>query len=171
MSVGERMRVTERACVLIALVCTAGCASAWKIPDIQAVGPAPGSPAATAPGGYLRVYSASTENEFRGNAYYYPHRSYFIYDAQGKTLVLRVQNNVGTNDETPALVSLPAGRYKVLADDEGYGRIMFPVVIRPRQTTLLHLDGAWEPPAHASASQVVRLPNGEYIGWSALATQ
>jgi hypothetical protein len=135
------------------------------------VGPAPGSPTGAAPGGYLKVYTATVEHEFGGNSSYYPHRSYFVYDAQGKTLVHRVQNHVGTMDETPALVALPVGRYQVLADDRGYGRTMFPVMIRPRQTTVLHLDGSWEPPAHTSSSEVVRLPNGEYIGWNATATQ
>jgi len=167
MSARETLKRAGMMLVVSVCVCAAGCSSVWKIADLQPVGPVPNGPVGTAPGGYLKVYSATVQHEVDDNMYYYPHRSYFIYDAQGKDMIKRVQNHVGTMDETPALVALAPGRYKVLADDEGYGRIMFPVVIRPRQTTVLHLDGAWEPPAHTSDSEVVRLPDGEYIGWSA----
>ena len=145
----------------------AGCSSIWNTSGLGPVGPAPGGPRAAAPGGYLKVYSATVQHELGGNTYYYPHRNYFIYDATGTVLLKRVLNHIGDMDESPALVSLPAGKYQILADDQGYGRIKIPVVIRPRQMTSVHLDGAWEPPAHASPSEVVKLPNGEYIGWSA----
>ena len=116
------------------------------------------------------MYSATTQYRLGDNQdYYYPHKNYFIYDATGRVLLKTVLNHVGQMDETPALVSLPAGKYILLADDQGYGRLKIPVVVRPRQITTLHLDGAWEPPAHASSADVVQLPNGEYIGWSALA--
>ena len=97
--------------------------------------------------------------------YYYPHRDYWIYDAQGKVLVKTVQNHLGLMDQRPATVALPAGAYQVLADDVGYGRVKIPVVVSPGRTTVLHLDRCWQPPAQHNESDVVRLPDGEYIGW------
>ena len=163
------MTSTRFLALLVACLWGAGCSSIWNTPALGPVGPAPGGPSAGAPGGYLKVYTATVQHEIGDNTYYYPHRNYFIYDATGTVLLKRVSNHIGDMDETPALVSLLAGKYQVLADDQGYGRIKIPVVIRPMQVTTLHLDGAWEPPARASASEVVQLPNGEYIGWSALA--
>ena len=116
--------------------------------------------------GYLKVYSATEQFDTGDNTYYYPHTDYVIYDAGGRVLKC-VRNHVGIMDEDPALVRLPAGSYKVAAEDSGYGRIRVPVVVESGQTTTIHLDRAWDPPAHAAASELIRLPDGEYVGWRA----
>ena len=71
-------------------------------------------------------------------------------------------------DEMPAVVSLPVGDYDVLADSEEYGRITVPVVIEAGVTTTLSLDGRSRFPAMPETdASLVRLPNGQPIGWRA----
>jgi hypothetical protein len=56
----------------------------------------------------------------------------------------------------------------VRARSTHFGRINVPVVIHPHQTTFVYLDGASHAEApSAQEKDVVRLPDGEVVGWSA----
>ena len=144
----------------------AGCASPPKLGNLEAVGPEIRSSDRMSGNGWLQVYSATRQYDTGGNTFYYPHTNYVIYDAQGK-IVKRVRNHVGIMDESPAVVTLPAGSYKVLAKHPGYGQVMIPVVVSASQATAVHLDGAWQPPRGAKEGALVRLPDGECIGFRA----
>ena len=78
------------------------------------------------------------------------------------------RNSVANTDENPALVRLPAGVYTVRAQDDGYGWVIVPVVIKGGETTTVHLDARPLPPSEQiNATNSVRLPNGRIVGWRA----
>ncbi len=70
-------------------------------------------------------------------------------------------------DEEPALVSLPAGTYRVIAEDESYGQICVQILIDSGKITNVHLEEEWKPAASQAVAALVRLPNGACVGWSA----
>lgn len=140
----------------------AGCQS--QPVTLSAVGPAPASSQLRTANGYLKVFSA-TEAHVDGDISYYPHKGYCILSDSGKMLHY-VNNHIGTMDEAPSLVTVPAGHYQVIADAEGYGRVTVPVEIRGGRTTVLHLERDWKP-APGTAGDMVRLPGGGAVGWSA----
>jgi hypothetical protein len=88
--------------------------------------------------GYLKVYSASDEVR-NGDVRYFPHTSYVIYTINGK-LFKNVKNHRSTDDEVPELVSLPVGRYTVVARSVRDGYVRMYVVVEEDQQTILHLD-------------------------------
>lgn len=142
----------------------AGCASTPIV--LTPVGPPP--PGATAPPheGYLKVYT-TTEERKDGEDTYHPHSGYDIYTASGfrwKYVPNRTQNT----DESPMVVVLPAGNYKIVARADGYGRITVPVVIKGGMLTELNLE-TWnrKKTAVSNEAAVVRLPNGYVVGWRA----
>jgi hypothetical protein len=125
----------------------------------------------TVPGadGYLKVFSATHKVDVDFEAYFNPHAGYEIDDLAGKC-VKYVANHASEMDEAPDTVSLPPGQYKIVAESTWCGLVTMPVAIQRGQTTIIHLDGSWWRPSHsASAGQLVYLPNGEAVGWSALA--
>ena len=91
------------------------------------------------PQGYLLVYSA-TDTFDDGGVPYYPHSSYTIYTADGKTFK-RVENRIAPSDEIPELVMLPIGSYTVEARSETEGYIRVDVVVTSGRLTVLRLDG------------------------------
>ena len=91
--------------------------------------------------GYLKVYSASDEVR-DGDTRYFPHTPYVIYTIDGK-LFKNVQNHRSGDDETPELVSLPVGSYRVIARSLRAGYVRILVVIKQDQETILDLD-LWE---------------------------
>ena len=116
--------------------------------------------------GYLQVYSG-TELRRVGRPKYYPHTDYTIYSNDGK-VVEQVANASGPTDETPALVRLPAGFYKIEAEDDDYGRVTVPIVVESGRTTLVRLSSSDTPNKEQQhASNVVRLPDGRWVGWRA----
>ena len=122
--------------------------------------------------GYLLVYSdtqASPVHLDKGLSYGV-HTSYSVQTQDGRR-VKWVANHLGDTDEAPQLVSLPVGSYQVLAESTDYGRVTVPVVIEPFQTTKVHLQGkgSWKPVMTPTATELVRLPDGEPIGWASLA--
>jgi hypothetical protein len=148
------------ASVLPAMV---GCAS--NPVTLNSIGPAPSSNVAFVPKGYLQVFTATETHEIGDNTYYYPHTGYSIHDNSGK-VVQFVSNHIGDMDESPAFVTVPSGSYKIVAESESYGRVTVPVVIEEGKTTVVHLDRDWKLASNASAGQIVRLPDGEAVGWS-----
>ena len=143
----------------------AGCAS--KPIAISPVGPEPESHAAYVPKGYLQVFSDTETRVIGDGPPYYPHTSYSIHDESGK-IVKFIPNHIGDMDETPSIVAVPAGNYKIVAESSSYGRVTVPVVIQKGRTTVVHLDGNWNMPSNAATNQFVRLPDGEASGWNSL---
>lgn len=139
---------------------------------LSPVGPGPASQAAptSAESGRLQVFSAtqvrSADNTSADyNGYFYPHSSYEIKNDSGQT-VKYVRNRASFMDQTPDVVKLPAGNYRVVAESTCCGLVSVPVVIEAGKTTRVHLDGNWLPPRRTPPDQVVFLPDGEVAGWS-----
>jgi hypothetical protein len=116
--------------------------------------------------GRLQVFTETEETEVDHDVPYYPHRDYRIYAADGRRLQ-QVWNSQSREDNTPAVVSLPAGRYLIKADAELYGPVTVPVVIKPGQTTKVILQPGWKPSKEIAEADVVRMPDGYPIGWRA----
>jgi hypothetical protein len=142
----------------------AGCSTTPIVLD--PVGPTPPSATALVREGKLIVYSA-TETHPDGEINYFPHSSYHIYTPDGKRFKW-VQNHIGMNDESPTVVKLPAGDYKVLAQADGFGRVTVSVVIKWGKLTEVNLEtwGRKKTPVTNEAA-VVQLPNGYVVGWRA----
>ena len=117
--------------------------------------------------GQLIVYSATDEKEVGKMSPYYLRTEYVINRPDGK-LFKWVPNHTGNMDQTTQVITLPAGNYEVVALSESYGRVHVPIVIKGGQTTEVDLEGRWAKRGHASnEAAVVRLPNGQVVGWSA----
>jgi hypothetical protein len=145
-----------------------GCATNSKPLAVAPVGPPPLSSYDTTPKGWLQVFTG-TEAHNDGDVFYYPHTGYRLLTAN-EQLFKTVRNSIGIHDETPAFVKLPAGTYIVVAEGDYYGFVRVPVVIEPGKTTVVHLDGDWKGPAgKAAEADLVKLPNGEIVGWRAAA--
>jgi hypothetical protein len=147
----------------LALAILSGCASPPIV--LAPVGPAPVEKTAHVSTGRLQVFSAAEARADGDDTYYYPHTGYSIFSDVGRRLKY-VNNHVGTMDESPAVVPLPTGHYRIVAQSEAYGRVTVPVVIESGRTTTIHLERDWKPAANLSRN-VVRLPDGEAVGWSA----
>jgi hypothetical protein len=144
----------------------AGCSSTPV--TLNSVGPAPISVESFTPKGYLQVFTATETRELGDNTYYYPHTGYSIHDESGK-MIKFVPNHTGDMDESPAFVTVPAGKYDIVAESESYGRVTVPVAIAEGRATVVHLDRDWKLASNTPAGQVVRLPDGEAVGWSSSA--
>jgi hypothetical protein len=116
--------------------------------------------------GGLQVFTATDEYELDHDVPYFPHQDYEIYSGTGSRL-RRVWNSQSHEDETPAVVTLPAGKYLVKADAELYGFVTVPVVIRPAELTRVILQPGWSPKPAVARSELVRIPQGYYVGWRA----
>jgi hypothetical protein len=142
----------------------AGCAT--QTLQTEKVGPSSGVAREAAGEGRLIVYSA-TEQVVRADVAYQVHSSYQIY-REDKSLLKTVRNHRDDQDETPELVSLPAGSYTVKARAAGAGLVAVPVLVQDVKTTEVHLQGSWKPAAAPrSDAELVRLPTGQCIGWRA----
>jgi hypothetical protein len=168
-----------------AVVCLAGCASAPREVVVTPVGPAPTEMFPDSREGSLVIYSAraradvdiNTEewrynNDFGRNEFLYEraHSAYNIYSRDGKR-VKQVPNARDPNDETPTVVTLPVGSYRVEAEaidcDDSRVAVLLPVVVRPGQATLAHLEGGWAPEGELGRAPLAKLPCGRPIGWRA----
>ena len=101
--------------------------------------PGPVRPSGLSYQGHLIVYSATDRFE-DGGVPYNPHSSYSIYTMDGK-LFKRVENHVSISDETPTLVALPTGTYKVDVRSEESGFVRLTVLVGAERQTVLSLDG------------------------------
>jgi hypothetical protein len=168
-----------------AMVWLAGCASASRVVVAEPVGPAPAGAAQGLGDGSLVIYSARTpagvdvnmgewrwNNDFGKNAFLYgpAHSDYTLY-AQNGEVFKYVRNARDQDDATPAVVTLPAGSYKVEAEaincDSDRVRVVMTVVVKPGQTTVAHLEGDWNPLGQFKETELARLPCGRVIGWRA----
>jgi hypothetical protein len=187
----ERSRATKYAgsiAIAAASLWLAGCASAPNVAVIEPVGPAPSEATSAQGDGSLVVLSARApahvdinaetwawNNDFGKNEFMYQaaHSGYTVYDRNGQ-VVKRVSNARDPNDDTPSLVNLPQGSYRVEAEaincDGRPVSVILPVVVKAGQTTMVHLEGDWNP-AGAKDAEFARLPCGRIIGWRASAAE
>jgi hypothetical protein len=136
---------------------------------LQPVGPAPMEESSPSLEGTLVVYS-DLELFSDPPPYFNQHSSYTIASDDGK-LVKHVPNHLAGFDEGPQPIALAPGSYTVTARSANFGRIEVPVVIKGRHTTFVYLDG--QPHLNAPStlqSNVVKLPDGQIVGWTANAT-
>ena len=162
-----------------------GCASVSKVVVVEPVGPGPTEGSQGTGEGALVIYSARTpadvdmntaewrwNNDFGKNEFLYEpaHTDYTIY-AQNGEVFKHVRNARTANDDTPTVVALPAGSYKVEAEavncDSDRVKVLMTVVIEPGQTTLANLEGGWSPMGQYKETEVAKLPCGRVIGWRA----
>ncbi len=157
--------------IIAAGVLLAGCVTGKSGITLDTVGPVPAQPAAiSSTNGTLEVYSAYEVNaDFNSRDPYRPEYSdYRIFTTDGK-LLQRVHNNSGTILEDPVSVELPPGKYHVFARANGYGYVTIPVIIKPEQSTVLHLEGGVSSPGEAgfNPTNAVCLPDRQVVGWRA----
>lgn len=141
--------------------CMAGCVSATQ--TLAPVGPVSAGAAAAGSNGYIEVFTATRKVDVDFESYFHPHLGYEIDDPSGRE-VRFVANHTSDMDEAPDVVSLPPGRYRIVAESTWCGLVTVPVVIERGRTTVVRLDGSWRGPGGAGA---VRLSNGEIVGVSA----
>ena len=168
-----------------AMVWLVGCASAPRVVVVEPVGPGPMAGSEGQGNGSLVVYSARTpadvdvnmetwlvNNDFGKNEFLYEpaHTDYTIYTQNGEVFK-HVRNARDMNDDTPKVVTLPAGSYKVEAQaldcDSSRVKVLLTVVVKPGQTTMAHLEGDWNPGVQDKETELATLPCGRIIGWRA----
>jgi hypothetical protein len=115
--------------------------------------------------GDLVVYS-ETYSPTLGQSEYSAHTNYSIANVDGH-IIEHVTNTAGSFNSKPARVSLPAGEYRVRAQYIGGRFVTVSVIVEPDKTTIVDLDGEAIPQEKAVAREVVRLPDGRVVGWSA----
>lgn len=131
---------------------------------VAPVGPDPALSGYNASEGTLQVFSNIIGHNRGGNPPWYQHADYYLYDLQGK-LLKHVNNTIGYYESAPPMVPLPAGTYLVKAPANDFMWVKVPVTIKGGQTTRVHLDDKWSPPAGTPIGLLIRMPNGEPVGW------
>lgn len=159
------------------------CSAAPRVMELKQVGPDPALPAQNTSEGFLQVYSArerapvdvNAETFFYNNDYgkndflrWDAHTRYSIYASDGR-LLQEVRNSNGRNDAKPTLVKLAPGVYHIQAQAEDSAAVTHavkvPVCIEAGRTTIVRLDGKWNTPAPPKDTEMVRLRNGNVVGW------
>lgn len=162
----NRFRILSRLAVLLSLALPA-CSVPQKSALITAIGPAPAEPPNSEDHGYLEVYSAWSHFVDPGST---PHHSRYTIRADDRATSRVIINHADRFDEGPLRLPLPPGSYHVSARSAHFGRVNVPVLIKPRLTTSIYLDGATHPqPPFGTNPSTVTLPDGEIVGWSAAA--
>ena len=141
-----------------------GCASD-PVP-LSSVGPGPYPSATGVSSGQLEVFSALEGHAEGDNPTWFQHSDYYLYTPERK-LLKHVWNTVGHYEEAPKRITLPAGTYIVKARAKDYFWVELPVLIRSGQSTVVHLDDRWTPPAGTPKTKVAYAPDGHPVGWSA----
>lgn len=165
-----------------AVACLAGCTTPRQLAVSEPVGPVPMERAKRVGDTSLQVYSARirrpadmNREEFlwnndagRNNFLYEPaHTDYTIYRQNG-SIVRRVRNARVGGDPQPTLVSLPAGRYNVVAYARGFGLIAIPVVVERGKRTVVNLQRFPNPLVQCvPKDDAVCLADGRIVGWRA----
>jgi hypothetical protein len=145
-----------------------GCANQHRL-VLNTVGPAP-QISGTGVTGTLVVFSAyAVTSPGVGDFEHRHHYSDYEILSEDGNILQTVHNDRGTVMKEVSRVQLPAGKYRIVANANGYGTVIVPVVIATNQTTLLHLEGGYSWPSDAALNQAnsVRLPDGEIVGWRA----
>ena len=153
----------------ILLVATVGlvasCASVPPTIVRETVGPSPAVGVAGEDSGFLTVYSATAWMTNEDGPLLLRHTNYQI-DAVDGTLFQEVSNS----DYEPSRVTLPKGIYTVVASSDTSGEVSVPVAIEAGKITVVRLETErkWkEASAGIPSADLVRLPNGQPIGFRA----
>lgn len=117
--------------------------------------------------GTLVVYS-TTFTPTLEEGEYPAHTDYTIATTSDQP-VEQVKNQTGSFDKRPAAISLVSGQYHVRAQYARGGFVIVPVVIWPGKTTTVDLDGGARPQSVSAGVGPIHLPNGDVIGWEAVA--
>jgi hypothetical protein len=155
-------------CLMAIVGLAAGCAASPALILHQPVGALLPRASSSTREGRLVVYSA-TRVTIADQSEYPVHTAYTIY-GPGDKVVQHVTNTAGLFSQDPVAVSLPPGEYHVKALAAGSGYVVVPVVIVPRKTTVVDLDGTALPqgtsasPGSSGGGRWVRLPDGHVIG-------
>ena len=158
-------RIPSLAAILAATALMSACAS--NPVALETVGPKPAKGIAMTGEGSLVVFTATEARRLDKTVPYYVHSSYTINRKDGHKFKW-VENHSGDMDSAPQLVTIPAGEYVIHANSEDYGTVDVPVVIGGARTTEVYLDGTWGRHQHGTeTANLVRLPNGHIVGWSA----
>lgn len=164
------MKARSTTAALSAAALLAGCTFAQRALVLGPVGPSVAQSQNIDSKGTLVVYSALDvhEPDMSGFGDVQRHSDYKLFTEDGKLLQF-VHNHPHHLDEEPAPVRLPAGRYRVVADSNGYGVVTVLVVIEASQTTTVHLEGggSWPNEAAFTKANSVRLPDGQVVGYRA----
>jgi hypothetical protein len=179
------MRYVNSVALAGAMVWLVGCAPAHRVVVVEPVGPGPIAGSQGTGDGSLVIFSARTpadvdvntatwlqNNDFGKNEFLSEsaHSGYTIYGQNGEVLQ-HVRNARAMNDDTPTVVTLPAGAYKVVAQgvdcNSSQVKVLMTVVIKPGQTTMAFLEGGWNPGGQATETELAKLPCGRAIGWRA----
>lgn len=148
----------------------AGCATASAPLVLAPVGPAPAASASGAATGTLVVYTPfDPRPHFTDVDPDRQHHTDYTLQGPDGRLIRRVHNDTGTVLDGPVAVALPPGSYRVLAEANGWGEVVVPVIIAARRETCVHLEGGGAAPRadQASPADLVRLPDGQVVGWAA----
>ena len=145
-------------------VLLASCASAPPTIVHETVGP--GLPVVNEEhNGFLTVYTATAWTTDDDGPSLLSYTNYEI-DAADGTLFKEVPNG----QQEPTRVILPKGTYTVVAQSDTSGMVSVPVAIETGRITVVHLEREkdWkEASAGLRSADLVRLPNGQPIGFRA----
>ena len=155
-----------------ASILVAGCAVAPPTVVHETVGPQI-TASSGGQAGYLTVYTSSfwitPPGDDEGNPTVLSYTDYDVRSPDG-SLFKQVVNG----QDEPVRVMLPKGRYVVEAASDSAGMIDVPVSIETGRSTIVHLDrerDSKEAFAGIPSNDLVRLPNGQAIGFRTRQTQ
>lgn len=148
----------------VAVLLLAGCASTPTA--LGPVGPNPAEIQSATSDGRLEVFTLPTGHVEGNNPTWFQYSGFDLYDRHGKRLE-HEDNSQGYYSQKPAVVNLPAGKYIVEARGHEMLLARVGVVIKSGKTTMIYLDGSWQPPAGTQATELVIGPRGFPIGWRA----
>jgi len=162
----SRMKLTLRNTILsgASALLLASCVSAPPTIVHETVGPGP-TVVNEEHNGFLKVYSATEWMADDDGPSLLKYTNYQIEASDG-TLFKEVPND----DQDPTRVILPKNTYTVVAQSDTSGTVSVPVAIETGKTTVLHLEREkdWKEAAAGTRSgDLVRLPNGQPIGFRA----
>ncbi|HTH50159.1 MAG TPA: hypothetical protein VMB21_21780 [Candidatus Limnocylindria bacterium] len=150
----------------VVLCLLTGCATYEQHLVLEPVGPSTELVPAAGVNGSLVVYSAFDGRLLASRDG--DHRRYSSYRllAAGEDHPRVIDNDSGTAWEGPVSIELPAGSYRVVAPANGFGTVTVPVVIAAGRVTTVHLEGGdpWPSKSLFTASNAVRLPDGQVVG-------
>ena len=115
--------------------------------------------------GFLTVYSATAWATDDDGPSLLSYTNYQIDAADGALF-----KDVPNDDQEPTRVILPKGTYTVVAWSDTSGEVSVPVAIETSKITVVHLEREkdWkEASAGIRSADLVRLPNGQPIGFRA----
>lgn len=158
----RHVRTLALAAVVLIL---SACATPPPLVIDQPIGPY-NEPARSSNVGTLLVYSDT--QSLNGDPEYRVHTNYTVLTSEG-ALVRKVDNHNSTVDIHPTPISLPSGRYKVIAKNLRYGDVSLVAVIQPGRETVVDLNEDVLPArttrsGNGEADDWVRLPSGQIIG-------